>query len=151
MAELERYQILVIGSGEAGKHLWWTMAKAGHRTAVVERKYIGGACPNIACLPSKNVIRSAKANWFARHGAEYGVQTGPVSTDMKGVLNRKRKMVEEGVQIHLDRFKATGAELIKGEARFVAPKTVEVHLNEGGRRMIMGGRVFLALGSRAAI
>ena len=93
MPEAEQYEILVIGSGEAGKHLTWNMAQAGHRTAVVERKYIGGSCPNIACLPSKNVIRSAKANWFARHGAEYGIQTGPVSTDMKGVLNRKRKMV----------------------------------------------------------
>ena len=151
MPEVERFDILVIGSGEAGKHLTWTMAQAGHRTAVVERKYIGGSCPNIACLPSKNVIRSAKANWFARHGTEYGIQTGPVSTDMKGVLNRKRKMVEGEVQFHLDRFKATGAELIRGEARFVAPKTVEVHLNEGGRRMITGDRVFLDLGSRSVI
>ncbi|HEX2666362.1 MAG TPA: FAD-dependent oxidoreductase [Candidatus Acidoferrum sp.] len=151
MHGVERYEILVIGSGEAGKHLTWTMAQAGHRTAVVERKYIGGSCPNIACLPSKNVIRSAKANWFARHGAEYGIQRGAVSTDMKGVLNRKRKMVEGEVQFHLDRFKATGAELIKGEARFVAPKTVEVQLNQGGRRMIAGDRVFLDLGSRSII
>jgi pyruvate/2-oxoglutarate dehydrogenase complex dihydrolipoamide dehydrogenase (E3) component len=151
MPEGERYEILVVGSGEAGKHLTWRMAQAGHRTAVVERKYIGGSCPNIACLPSKNVIRSAKANWFAQHGAEYGVQTAPVSTDMQGVLNRKRKMVEGEVQFHLERFKATGADLIRGEARFVAPKTVEVHLNEGGRRTITGDRVFLDLGSRAAI
>ncbi len=133
MSEGEHYEVLVIGSGEAGKHLTWNMAQAGRRTAVVERKYIGGSCPNIACLPSKNVIRSAKANWFAQHGAEYGVQTGRVSTDMKGVLNRKRKMVEEGVQVHLARFKATGANLIRGDARFVAPKTVEVQLSEGGR------------------
>ena len=150
MPEIERYEMLVIGSGEAGKHLTWTMAQAGHRTAVVERKYIGGSCPNIACLPSKNVIRSAKANWFARHGGEYGIKSGPVSTDMQGVLNRKTKMVEYEVQFHLDRFKATGAELIRGEARFVAPKTVEVHLNDGGRRMVTGDRVFLDLGSHAA-
>src|ERR1700692_695154 len=146
MPDVERYELLVIGSGESGKHLTWTMAQAGHRTAVVERKYIGGSCPNIACLPSKNVIRSAKANWFARHGAEYGIQSGPVSTDMKGVLNRKRKMVEGEVQAHLDRFQATGAELVRGEARFVAPKTVEVQLNDGGRRMITGGGGFVALG-----
>ena|SRR5215472_11901041 len=85
MHEIQHYEILVIGSGEAGKWMTWTMAQAGHRTAV-ERKYIGGSCPNIACLPSKNVIRSAKANWFARHAAEYGIQTGPVSTDMRGVF-----------------------------------------------------------------
>jgi pyruvate/2-oxoglutarate dehydrogenase complex dihydrolipoamide dehydrogenase (E3) component len=151
MPDTEHYDILVIGSGEAGKHVTWNMAQAGRHTAVVERKYIGGSCPNIACLPSKNVIRSAKANWFARHGAEYGIQSGPVSTDMKGVLNRKRKMVAAEVQAHLDRFKATGAELIRGEARFVAPKTVEVRLNDGGSKTIMGDRVFLDLGSRAAM
>ena len=151
MPDIERYEILVIGSGEAGKHLTWTMAQAGHRTAVVERKYIGGSCPNVACLPSKNVIRSAKANWFARHGAEYGIETGRVSTDMKGVLNRKQKMVEGEVQGHLERFKASGAELIKGEARFVAPKTVEVRLHDGGLRAITGDRVFLDLGSRSTI
>ncbi len=151
MSDGERYEILVIGSGESGKHLTWNMAQAGHRTAVVERKYIGGSCPNIACLPSKNVIRSAKAHWLARHGAEYGIETGPVSTDMKGVLARKRKMVEGQVQFHLDRFKATGAELIRGGARFVAPKKVEVQLNDGGQRTITGERVFLDLGSRAAM
>src|SRR5438270_7860276 len=151
MLAMERFEILVIGSGEAGKHLTWNMAQAGHRTAIVERKYIGGSCPNIACLPSKNVIRSAKANWFARHGSEYGVQTGLVSTDMKGVLKRKRKMVEDGVQFHLDRFQTTGAELILGEARFTAPKTVEVSLNGGGQRTIVGERVFLDLGSRSTI
>jgi pyruvate/2-oxoglutarate dehydrogenase complex dihydrolipoamide dehydrogenase (E3) component len=151
MSEAERYEILVIGSGESGKHLTWTLAQAGHRTAVVERKYIGGSCPNIACLPSKNVIRSAKANWFAKHGAEYGIQSGPPFTDMRGVLARKRKMVEGEVQFHLDRFKATGAELIRGEARFVAPKTIEVHLNEGGQRRITADRVFLDLGSHSTI
>lgn len=151
MPEIEHYEILVIGSGEAGKHLTWTMAQAGLRTAVVERKYIGGSCPNIACLPSKNVIRSAKANWFARHGAEYGIQTGPVSTDMRGVFTRKRKMVQGEVQLHLDRFKATGAELIRGEGRFIAPKTVEVKLDDAGRRMVAGDRVFLDLGSRSTI
>jgi len=70
---------------------------------------------------------------------------------MKASFNRKRKEVEDEVQFHLDRFKATGAELIRGEARFIAPKTVEVHLKEGGGRTIIGDRVFLDLGSRASI
>jgi pyruvate/2-oxoglutarate dehydrogenase complex dihydrolipoamide dehydrogenase (E3) component len=60
MQDVERYEILVLGSGEAGKYLAWTMAKAAHRTAMVERKYLGGSCPNVACLPSKNLIYSAK-------------------------------------------------------------------------------------------
>jgi pyruvate/2-oxoglutarate dehydrogenase complex dihydrolipoamide dehydrogenase (E3) component len=66
MPEIERFDILVIGSGEPGKHLTWTMAQAGHRTAVVERKYIGGSCPNIACLPSKNVIRSCAVHFHSQ-------------------------------------------------------------------------------------
>ena len=151
MSEIERYEILVIGSGESGKWITWTMAQAGRRTAVVERKYVGGSCPNIACLPSKNVIRSAKANWFAKRGAEYGISSAPVSTDMKGVFARKRKMVEGEVQFHLDRFKTTGADLIRGEARFVAPKTVQVRLNDGGQLTITGDKVLLDLGSHSVI
>ena len=95
MPEIERYQALVIGSGEAGKYLAWTMAKAGHRTAVVERRYIGGSCPNIACLPSKNVIRSAKVASLVARRAEFGVETDRVTIDMKAVQRRKRTMVED--------------------------------------------------------
>src|SRR5215472_5462434 len=105
------------------------MAKAGRRTAVVERKLIGGSCPNIACLPSKNVIHSAKVAHLARRGSEFGLTTGPVTVEM--------------IDIHLDRYKASGAELILGEARFVAPKTVEVKTQNGGLRMIAGDHVFL--------
>jgi pyruvate/2-oxoglutarate dehydrogenase complex dihydrolipoamide dehydrogenase (E3) component len=98
MPRIEHYEVLVIGSGESGKHLTWNIGASSPPHGGVERKYIGGSCPNIACLPSKNVVRSAKANWSARHGAEYGLQAGPVSTDMRGV-NRKRKMVPGGVQL----------------------------------------------------
>ena len=135
MPEIENYEILVIGSGEAGKYLAWTMAKAGHRTAVVERKYIGGSCPNIACLPSKNVIHSAKVASLAARGAEFGVEAGPVATNMKAVQLRKRKMVEDLIKVHPDRYEASGAELIMGEARFISPKTVAVSLNDGGTRV----------------
>jgi pyruvate/2-oxoglutarate dehydrogenase complex dihydrolipoamide dehydrogenase (E3) component len=85
MPEIENYDNLVIGSGEAGKYLAWTLAKAGQRPVVVERKLIGGSCPNIACLPSKNVIYSAKIASLARRGAEFGLETGPSATNMAGV------------------------------------------------------------------
>ena len=151
MAEAERYDALVIGSGEAGKHIGWTMAQMGHRTAVVERKLIGGSCPNIACLPSKNIVHSAKVASFARRAAEFGLELGSFTIDMAGVQRRKRKMVEEEIQGHLNLYKASGAELIMGSARFIAPRTVEVSLNDGGTRVIAGDRVFLNLGSRAVI
>src|SRR5215469_10295175 len=98
------------------------MAKAGRRTAVVERKLIGGSCPNIACLPSKNIIHSAKVAELARRGSEFGLTAGPVTVEMAGVRARKRKMVDGLINLHLDRYEASGAELILGEARFVAPK-----------------------------
>jgi pyruvate/2-oxoglutarate dehydrogenase complex dihydrolipoamide dehydrogenase (E3) component len=151
MPETENYGNLVIGSGEAGKYLAWSLAKAGQRTVVVERKLIGGSCPNIACLPSKNVIYSAKVASLARRGAEFGLETGPIATKMEGVQRRKRLMVEGLIQMHLDRYKASGAELIMGEAHFIAPRTVEVSLNSGGDRRITGDRVFLNLGTRAAL
>src|SRR5580658_1135522 len=94
MDKAEKYDVLVLGSGTAGKLMAWTMAKDGMRTAVVERKYIGGACPNVACLPSKNIIHSAKvASLIGRH-KEFGIETGPIAIDMAGVQARKREMVD---------------------------------------------------------
>jgi pyruvate/2-oxoglutarate dehydrogenase complex dihydrolipoamide dehydrogenase (E3) component len=151
MDEIDRYEVLVIGSGEAGKYMAWTMAKAGHRTAVIERRLVGGSCPNIACLPSKNIIRSAKVASFAKRAEEFGLELGSFSVNMEGVQRRKRKMVEDLIQVHLDRYKASGAQLIMGSARFVAPRTVEVSLVGGGTRVIAGERVFLNLGTRATI
>jgi pyruvate/2-oxoglutarate dehydrogenase complex dihydrolipoamide dehydrogenase (E3) component len=151
MPDIENYDVLVIGSGEAGKYLAWTMAGEGHRAAVVERKLVGGSCPNIACLPSKNIIHSAKVRSLAGRAAEFGVDTGPTVTSMKGVQDRKRAMVDGLRQVHLDRYRASGAELIMGQARFTAPRTVEVDLAGGGNRRIRGNRVFLNLGTRATV
>src|SRR5262245_22120898 len=109
MDSAEKYDVLVLGSGTAGKLMAWTMARGGRRTAVVERKYIGGSCPNIACLPSKNVIYSAKvASLVARH-REFGIETGPITIDMAGVYARKREMVEGIVQVHWDKYRAAAA------------------------------------------
>jgi pyruvate/2-oxoglutarate dehydrogenase complex dihydrolipoamide dehydrogenase (E3) component len=151
MPDIESYDVLVIGSGEAGKYLAWTMAGEGHRTAVVERKWIGGSCPNIACLPSKNIIYSARVRSLAGRAAEFGVEAGPAATSMKGVQDRKRAMVEGLRQMHLERYRASGAELIMGQARFTAPRTVDVELADGGTRRISGDRVFLNLGTHATV
>src|SRR5882672_5859167 len=136
MQDVERYEILILGSGEAGKYLAWTMAKAGHRTAMVERKHLGGSCPNIACLPSKNLIYSAKVISLVRRGAEFGLETNSLAVSMKDVQCRKRLMVEGLHQMHDARTVASGVELIMGDGRFVAPRTVEIALNDRGRRRI---------------
>ena len=151
MSKPEKYDVLVLGSGTAGKLMAWTMAKEGMRTVAVERKYIGGSCPNIACLPSKNVIHSAKvASLVGRH-REFGIETGSISIDMAGVYARKREMVDNIAQIHLDKYQAAGDELIWGDGTFVAPRTLRVCLREGGERMLTADRVFVNVGSRAAI
>jgi len=151
MSQPERYEMLVLGSGAGGKLLAWHMAKSGHRCAVVERKLIGGSCPNTNCLPSKNEIWSAKVADLVHHADRFGLVTGPVATDMKRVLARKRDMVEGLIALHLDLYKASGAELIMGTGRFTAPKTIEVSLNDGGTRVLTGDRVVLNLGTHATI
>src|ERR1700689_22036 len=123
MNEIERFDVLIFGSGAGGKLTAWTSASEGLRTAVVERGLIGGSCPNIACLPSKNIIHSAKVAELVRRAPEFGITTGPVKIEMSGVRRRKRKMVDDMVAVHLDRYQASGAELVIGEGRFVGPKT----------------------------
>jgi pyruvate/2-oxoglutarate dehydrogenase complex dihydrolipoamide dehydrogenase (E3) component len=147
----EQVEVLILGSGQGGKVLAWHMAKSGRRTAVVERRWIGGSCPNIACMPSKNEMWSAKIAHLAHHAGQFGTVTGPVQTDMAAVRQRKRDMVSREIDLHLRNYRATGAELIMGSGRFVAPKTIEVQLNDGGTRILAGAQVFLNLGSHAAV
>jgi pyruvate/2-oxoglutarate dehydrogenase complex dihydrolipoamide dehydrogenase (E3) component len=151
MSGNNHYENLILGGGESGKYIGWTLARSGQGTAVIERRLIGGSCPNIACLPSKNVIHSAKVAELCRRADEFGTVTGPARTDMAGVLRRKRNMVDGLISLRLDRFRDSGTELILGEGRFVAPKTIEVSLKDGGTRQLTGDRVFLDLGTRAAV
>jgi len=151
MAQREQFDILVLGSGKSGKLLAWHLAQSGRRTAVVERQWIGGSCPNVACLPTKNEIWSAEVGHLARQGAQFGAVTGHVTTDMARVRQRKRDMVQREIDFHLQAYKSTGTELIMGSGRFVAPKTLEVRLNDGGTRVLAGDRMFLNVGTRAAI
>jgi len=151
MANIERHENLVIGSGGAGKLMAWTMGGAGRRVALVERGALGGACPNVACLPSKNLIYSARVIALARRGKEFGLETEALRIDMAAVQHRKRLMVQGLQEMHVQRTIKSGADLIRGSARFIAPRTVEVALNDGGVRTIFGERVFLDVGSRAII
>ena len=149
--ETQQYEIVIVGTGEGSKFLAWTLAKQGKRVAVIERKYIGGSCPNIACLPSKNVIHSAKVASYFRRSEEFGIAKEGFQIDMSAVRDRKRKMVTGLVDIHVANFKASGAELIMGSAKFTGPKTLEVSLNEGGTRVVRGEKIVIGTGTRATI
>ena len=150
MPDIDHYNNVVLGSGEAGKYIAWTLAKQGERTAVVERQWIGGSCPNIACLPSKNVIHSANVASLFSRAAEFGVAIPSFSVSMEAVRARKREMVETLVNNHLGNYEKSGAELILGEGCFTAAKTLEVKLRDGGIRHISSDRIFLNVGTHAS-
>jgi pyruvate/2-oxoglutarate dehydrogenase complex dihydrolipoamide dehydrogenase (E3) component len=151
MPQSEQFEVLVVGSGTGGKLIAWHMAQSERRTAVVERRWVGGSCPNIACMPSKNEISSARTAHLARHGGQYGTVTGSVTVDMATVRRRKREMVERQIAQHMQLYRTSGAELIMGSGRFLAPKTLEVKLNDGGTRVLAADKVFLNVGTHAAI
>jgi pyruvate/2-oxoglutarate dehydrogenase complex dihydrolipoamide dehydrogenase (E3) component len=151
MPQTERFETLVLGGGNGGMYLAWHMARSGRRTAVVERRWIGGSCPNINCLPSKNEIWSAKVADLVHHAAGFGATTGSVAIDMAKVRQRKRDMVKSEVAAVLQQYESSGAELVMGAGNFVAPKSLEVRLNDGGTRVLVGDQVFVNIGTHATI
>ena len=148
---LEDYDVVVLGSGAGGKLAAWTLAHQGQRVAVIERKYIGGSCPNIACLPSKNIIHSAKVASYFHRGKEFGIIAKGFAVDMPGVRDRKRGMVSSLIDVHLDNYKSSGAELILGSGRFIGPKTLEARLPDGTTRQLRGTNVIINTGTRATV
>jgi pyruvate/2-oxoglutarate dehydrogenase complex dihydrolipoamide dehydrogenase (E3) component len=107
--ELELYDLLILGSGAGSKLLAWIFAGRGQRVAVMERKYVGGSCPNIACMSSKNIIHPAQFAHDVRRNAEFGVSIDAFRIDMPAVRERKRRMVERFVDPHLTLYKQSGA------------------------------------------
>ena len=151
MSTPEQYDALIIGSGEAGKYLSWHLGSQGKKVANIEDKRLGGACPNVACLPSKNVIHSAKVASFFQRGSEFGIVHGKWHVDMAGVSARRQLMIDGLRDMHLANYTKSKAEIIMGFGRFTADKTIEVALNAGGTRTLRSDFIFLDTGSRATI
>jgi pyruvate/2-oxoglutarate dehydrogenase complex dihydrolipoamide dehydrogenase (E3) component len=151
MPQPEPFDVLILGSGQGGKLLAWNLAQAGRKVAAIERQWVGGSCPAVACMPSKNEIWSARVAYLAQHAADFGTLTGSVQTDMAKVRRRKQDMIEREIAIHLNAYKESGTELIMGTGQFVAPKTIEVALNGGGKRLLTGEHVVVNVGSHAAV
>src|SRR6201993_1149065 len=144
----EEYDLVILGSGTGGTIAAWTFAGQGQRVAVIERKYVGGSCPNIACLPSKNIIHSAKVASYVRRSAEFGIPKRDLTVDMSVVRDRKRRMVSSWNNAYLENYKKTGAEFILGTGRFIGPKTVEVMLPDGTIRQLRGNKIIINTGTR---
>jgi len=149
--ETEEYDLVILGGGTGSTVAAWTFASRGQRVAVIERKYIGGSCPNIACLPSKNIVHSAKVASYFRRGQEFGMIADGFRVDMPAVRTRKRAMVSGLNEMYLEHFKQSGAEFILGSGRFTGPKTLEVALPGGTIRRLRGTNVIVSTGTRAAL
>ncbi len=147
----EEFDLVILGGGTGSTIAAWTFAGEGKQVAVVERKYIGGSCPNIACLPSKNIIHSAKVAWYFRRGKEFGITHDGFAIDMAEVREHKRRMVRGLNDLYMENYRDTGAEFILGTGRFLAPRTVEVTLADGTTRQLRGANVIVSTGTRAAL
>jgi len=147
----EEYDLVILGSGAGAKLLAWTFAQRGQRVAAIERKYVGGACPNIACLPSKNIIHTAQVAQYVRSSEEFGIATEGFSIKMPAVRERKRRMVQGLVDTHLDLYHRSGAELIMATGRFVGPRTIEASLADGTKRLLRGTNVVIGTGTHASV
>src|SRR5713101_562562 len=147
----EEYDLVILGGGTGSTIAAWTFASEGRRVAVIDRKYIGGSCPNIACLPSKNVIHSAKVVDYFRRSKEFGIAHDGLTIEMSGVRDRKRKMVVGLNEMYMENYRNTGAEFILGTGRFVAPRTVDAVLPDGSTRQLRGTNVIVSTGTRASL
>jgi pyruvate/2-oxoglutarate dehydrogenase complex dihydrolipoamide dehydrogenase (E3) component len=147
----EEYDLVILGGGTGSTIAAWTFAKQGQRVAAIDRKYVGGSCPNIACLPSKNIIHSAKVASYFRRSEEFGIAKKDFSVDMCAVRDRKRRMVSSWNNVYLDNYKKSGAEFILGAGRFNGPKTLEVTLPDGTIRQLRGANVIINTGTRAVL
>jgi pyruvate/2-oxoglutarate dehydrogenase complex dihydrolipoamide dehydrogenase (E3) component len=149
MPEATKYDVIVIGTSQGGRFLPITFAKAGRKVALVERGPLGGVCVNFGCTPTKTMVASARVAYLAKRGAEYGVYTGPVSVDLQAVRKRKQNMVD-GARNYFESLvkPLAGLDLLKGEAHFIAPKTLEVSLADNGTREITAPLIFIDTGAR---
>lgn len=147
--EMEHYDAIIIGSGQAGNPLARAFGDAGWKTALIERAYVGGTCINYGCTPTKTMFNSARVAYLTRRGAEYGVHHGKVSVNMREVRARKQRVVEEFRESGLEGIKQTeNLELITGNARFIAPHQIEVQLKGGGKHTVSAEKIFINTGGR---
>jgi pyruvate/2-oxoglutarate dehydrogenase complex dihydrolipoamide dehydrogenase (E3) component len=146
----DHFDAIVIGSGQGGNPLAEALAGAGRKTAVIERKHIGGTCVNEGCTPTKTMVASARVAYLARRGAEYGVKTSSLTIDLPTIRQRKRDIVNQFRTANEKGLASTAnLEVIWGDAKFTGERTVEVALKDGGKRTVTAEQIFINTGTRA--
>lgn len=147
----EQYDVLILGSGQAGNPLASDFVKAGKRVALMERAEVAGTCINYGCTPTKTMVASAQRAWQSRHAAELGIEVGSVRVNMEQVRARKRRIVEQFRTSNEKRFASGQPELVRGEARFVAPKEIAVALKAGGERRLIAETIVINTGDHPTV
>jgi pyruvate/2-oxoglutarate dehydrogenase complex dihydrolipoamide dehydrogenase (E3) component len=147
----DQYDVLILGSGQAGNPLSSDFVKASKRVALIERAEVAGTCINYGCTPTKTMVASAQRAWQARHAGELGIEVGPVRVNMEQVRARKRKIVEQFRRSNEQRFSSGQPELVRGEARFVSPKEIVVALKGGGERRMMAETIVINTGDHPTV
>lgn len=143
----ERFDAIVIGTGQAAPALCERLDKEGLKTALIERKLLGGTCVNVGCIPTKTLIASARAAHVAGRGAEYGFSAGKVRVDMRAVKGRKDAVVKhssDGLASWIAGMR--NVTLVRGHARFSGPKEITVE-----RRVMRAEKIFINVGARALV
>src|SRR5260370_12885109 len=149
MPQATNYDAIVIGTSQGGRLLPIALAKAGRNVALIERGHVGGTCVNVGCTPTKTMVASARVAYLARRGADYGIHIGPISVDLQAVRTRKQGIVEGARLGYKSRLTAVeGLDVLRGEAHFLAPKTLEVSLKGGETREINAPLIFIDTGDR---
>jgi pyruvate/2-oxoglutarate dehydrogenase complex dihydrolipoamide dehydrogenase (E3) component len=147
----EQYDVLILGSGQAGNPLSSDFVKAGRRVALIERAEVAGTCINYGCTPTKTMVASAQRAWQARHASELGIDVGAVRVNMEQVRARKRKIVEQFRASSEKRFASGQPELVRGKARFVTPKEIVVALKVGGERRMTADTIVINTGDSPTV
>ncbi len=151
MPQIEQLDVVILGSGQGGKRLAWHLGRLPKKVTVIERRWVGGSCPAVACMPSKNELWSARVAHLVRNASRFGTRVDGVGTDMPRVRRRKQDMIDREIAAHLDAYRASGAELVMGSGHFVGPKTIQVALNDGGTRLLAGNEIVVNVGSHASV
>jgi probable pyridine nucleotide-disulfide oxidoreductase len=152
-AVIEEFEDVILGGGKGGKSLAMALANAGHKVALIEKGQIGGTCINVACIPTKTMVASAKVIDLARHARkEFGVALEPAAASIATVIERKRRVVSGMVDAHWKLFTSTpNMQFIVGIGKFVGERTIEIQLADGGMKVVRGKRVFINTGSHTTI
>ena len=148
----EKFETIIIGTGQSGKPLSLSLGRTGRKTAVVEVNHVGGTCINVGCTPTKTMVASARVVYLARRGADFGVHVNAPRVDLAEVWARKQRIVEQfrrGGQRGLESVPAI--DLMFGEGSFADARTVRVRLNAGGERLLTADRIVINTGGRPVV